>query len=74
MTRPSPEVPSWRPWAAMQAQRQNPRPRVSTMDDSDVLGYSYITDTYVETIESMGIDQVIEAYQSAGERYFGRID
>ena len=58
----------------MQAQRLNPRPRVSTMDDSDVLGYSYITDTYVETIESMGIDQVIEAYQSAGERYFGRID
>lgn len=44
------------------------------MDDSDVLVYSYITDTYVETIESMGIDQVIEAYQSAGERYFGRID
>lgn len=44
------------------------------MDDSDVLVYSYITDTYVETIESMGIDQVIEAYQSAGERYFERID
>lgn len=43
-------------------------------DDSDVLVYSYITDTYVETIESMGIDQVIKAYQSAGERYFGRID
>lgn len=73
MTRPSPEVPSWRPWAVA-----GPAAKSSAQsfyyDDSDVLGYSYITDTYVETIESMGIDQVIEAYQSAGERYFGRID
>lgn len=30
-------------------------------------------DAFVETIESMGIDQVIAAYESAGERYFGRI-
>ena len=30
-------------------------------------------DTYVETIESMGMDQVIASYESAGERYFGRI-
>ena len=31
-------------------------------------------DTFVETIESMGIDEVIDAYTSAGERYFGRLD
>ena len=30
-------------------------------------------DSYVETIESMGMDQVIAAYESAGARYFGRI-
>lgn len=31
-------------------------------------------DTFVETIDSMGIDEVIDAYTSAGERYFGRLD
>ena len=31
-------------------------------------------DTFVETIDSMGIDVVIDAYTSAGERYFGRLD
>ena len=31
-------------------------------------------DTFVETVESMGIDEVIDAYTTAGERYFGRLD
>ena len=31
-------------------------------------------DSYVETVESMGIDEVIDAYTAAGERYFGRLD
>ena len=31
-------------------------------------------DSFVETVESMGIDQVVDAYTSAGERYFGRLD
>ena len=30
-------------------------------------------DKFVETVESMGIDDVIDAYNSAGERYFGRL-
>ena len=30
-------------------------------------------DEYVATVESMGIDQVVEAYVSAGERYFGKL-
>lgn len=30
-------------------------------------------DSFVSTIESMGIDQVVAAYESAGDRYFGRI-
>ena len=31
-------------------------------------------DTFVETVESMDIDEVIDAYTTAGERYFGRLD
>lgn len=31
-------------------------------------------DSFVETVESMGIDEVIDAYTTAGERYFGRLD
>ncbi len=31
-------------------------------------------DSFVETVESMGIDEVIKAYATAGERYFARID
>ncbi|MDD6238337.1 MAG: hypothetical protein PUA87_02705 [Oscillospiraceae bacterium] len=31
-------------------------------------------DAFVETVESMGIDEVIDAYATAGERYFGRLD
>lgn len=30
-------------------------------------------DNYVETVKSMNIDEVIAAYESAGERYFGRL-
>ena len=30
-------------------------------------------DSFVSTIASMGIDQVVAAYESAGDRYFGRI-
>lgn len=30
-------------------------------------------DSFVETVQSMGIDEVIAAYESAGERYFGRL-
>lgn len=30
-------------------------------------------DSYVETVKSMGIDQVIDAYASAGQRYFAKI-
>ncbi len=31
-------------------------------------------DSFVATVESMGIDNVIAAYESAGERYFARLD
>lgn len=31
-------------------------------------------DSFVETVESMGIDEVVDAYTTAGERYFGRLD
>lgn len=31
-------------------------------------------DEFVATVESMGIDDVIDAYTTAGERYFGRLD
>ncbi len=31
-------------------------------------------DNFVETVQSMGIDEVIDAYTTAGERYFGRLD
>lgn len=31
-------------------------------------------DAFVETVESMGIDEVIDAYTTAGERYFCRLD
>lgn len=30
-------------------------------------------DSFVETVETMGIDEVVTAYESAGERYFGRL-
>lgn len=30
-------------------------------------------DAFVETVESMGIDDVVAVYASAGERYFGRL-
>ena len=30
-------------------------------------------DSFVETVETMGIDEVVAAYESAGERYFGRL-
>ena len=30
-------------------------------------------DAFVETVNSMGIDDVVSAYASAGERYFGRL-
>ncbi len=30
-------------------------------------------DEFVSTVESMGIDEVADAYESAGERYFGRL-
>ena len=30
-------------------------------------------DGFVETVQSMGIDDVVAAYASAGERYFGRL-
>ncbi len=30
-------------------------------------------DNFVETVQSMGIDEVIDAYTTAGERYFGRL-
>lgn len=29
--------------------------------------------SFVETVQSMGIDDVVAAYESAGERYFGRL-
>ena len=30
-------------------------------------------DEFVETVETMGIEDVVDAYESAGERYFGRL-
>lgn len=38
--------------------------------DNDIEGN---WDSFVETVESMGIEDVIDAYASAGDRYFGRI-